>query len=72
MKPDWSTAPKLAKYLAMDKDDEWFWFSRKPILWCWDSDQDEWKPNGGSQKAMVAGSRWRDTLEERPVEAEGK
>jgi hypothetical protein len=79
MKPDWSTAPSWAEYLAMDANGAWWWYANKPLLWCWDSDQDEWKPNGGSQKAVVIGSRWQESLEERPVhkssfdyDAEGK
>ena len=70
MKPDWSTAPKLAKYLAMDKDGEWFWFSRKPS-----AGTSGWLFSRGIAWRASVGD-WRDTLEERPVhnehETEGK
>lgn len=29
-KPDWSEAPDWAKYLAQDKDGEWYWFECEP------------------------------------------
>ncbi len=29
-KPDWKDAPYWAKYLAMDADQEWYWFSAYP------------------------------------------
>jgi hypothetical protein len=70
MKPDWSTAPDFARYLAQDEDGEWSWFSHKPneghAAW--------WSCEGECCHAGI--SNWRDTLEERPVhnehETEGK
>jgi len=62
MKPNWSTAPKWARYLAQGKDGEWYWFSRKPNQvpsgWC-------------LQRGLICCAsvdNWRDTLEERSVE----
>jgi hypothetical protein len=64
MKPDWSTAPSWANYLAQDEDGEWFWFQNKPnagqAAW--------WVSKGEGCRAGI--SSWCDTLEERPVEAE--
>ena len=64
MKPNWSTAPSWARYLAMDRDGEWYWFSHEPNAGIsgW------WISVGECCRAGI--SNWRDTLEERPVEAE--
>jgi hypothetical protein len=74
MKPDWSTAPDFARYLAMDEDGEWFWFENKP-----EARNRVWMVIPHFAHASVGKgsvSNWRDTLEERPVhnehEAEGK
>jgi hypothetical protein len=65
-KPDWSDAPAFARYLAMDTNGVWCWYEDKPKLGHY-----EWWVSGG--ECCRAGiSNWRDTLEERPVEAEGK
>jgi hypothetical protein len=32
MKPDWSTAPDFANYLAKDRDGEWFWTEDRPVI----------------------------------------
>ena len=31
-KPDWSSAPEWAEYLAMDGDGEWWWYEVEPTL----------------------------------------
>ena len=36
MKPDWKDAPKWAKYIAMDSDGWWTWFSVLPV---WDGEE---------------------------------
>jgi hypothetical protein len=68
MKPDWSTAPAWARYLAQYDDGRWFWFQNKPDagLYWW------WVRGGEYCRADI--SNWHDTLEERPVhnEAEGR
>lgn len=40
MKPDWSKAPKWAKWLAMDKFGDWYWFEDHPQ---WDKKTEDWK-----------------------------
>jgi hypothetical protein len=71
MKPNWSTAPDFARYLAMDDDGEWYWYEEKPTIEL----NDIWHTCGRHQLALCPPS-WRDTLEERPVhnehEEEGK
>jgi hypothetical protein len=60
MKPDWSTAPKWANYLAMDKTAEWWWYEEKPRL-----EFGRWISSSRYSRAGFI--YWRDTLEERPV-----
>jgi hypothetical protein len=69
MKPDWSTAPEWANYLAQDKFGDWYWYENKP-----EARPLSWMviPHfalASTGKGSVP--NWRDTLEERPVEAEG-
>jgi len=61
MKPDWSTAPEWARYLAQDEDGEWCWFQNKP-----NEGHAAWWFSGG-ECCCASISDWRDTLEERPV-----
>ena len=30
MKPSWNDAPEWANYLAMDSDNDWYWYESKP------------------------------------------
>jgi hypothetical protein len=70
-KPDWKDAPDFARYLAMDRDGEWYWYEEKPTI----ENNELWDAIGAHQLARCP-PNWRDTLEERPVhnehEAEGK
>ncbi len=65
-KPDWKDAPEWAKFLAMDSDNEWFWFENKPVLgaraWF------EWKGKFELISLEIPSENpfWRQTLEERP------
>jgi hypothetical protein len=64
MKPDWSTAPKFAKCLAMDSDGLWTWFEAEP-----NAPQDDglWLPNGNNPRnEQVYIENWRETKEKRP------
>lgn len=61
MKPSWTDAPEWAKYLAMDRDERWYWYDVKPfrqgIVWV------------NSGRALESdNSNWRDTLEPRPLD----
>jgi hypothetical protein len=67
MKPDWKAAPAWANYLAMDEDGEWYWYEEKPTI----EQNDLWHTGGRHQIALYP-PNWRDTLEEKPVEAEEK
>ena len=66
MKPNWSDAPSWANYLARDASGQWTWFEDEPLLEC-----RCWMPRG-LMKYASNDIDWRDTLEERPVEAEGR
>lgn len=64
-KPDWSTAPSWAKFLAMDADGEWFWFENEPTV-----RYDLWgRPAAGMCLIanLVDVVEWTDTLETRPT-----
>lgn len=39
MKPDWKDAPEWARFVAMDPDGNWFWFSEEPR---WDERLEIW------------------------------
>ena len=61
-KPDWSEAPEWARYLAQDKDSEWYWFESEPKL-CgevWELS----KYVGKSERARK--EAWTISLEPRP------
>lgn len=65
MKPDWNDAPDWAKYLACDRNGEWWWFEFKPHC----DEGISWQRKRG--KCMEA-SVWlseevvEDSLERRP------
>ena len=65
MKPNWSDSPSWANYLAMDEDGTWYWYEDIP-----EDGAIAWFNCGKDCRAGF--SNWRDTLEERPVEAEGR
>lgn len=61
-KPDWSDAPDWARYLAQDKDGEWWWYEHMP-----EKCRENWQLNrciGKSEKAYK--EAWTISLEERP------
>ena len=43
MKPSWKDAPEWAQWLAMDEDDEWYWFEREPVM----GRNGIWRADGG-------------------------
>lgn len=61
--PDWSTAPKWAKFAAMDSSGAWYWFEERPALaedlgiWC----------AGGHNTAAHKFQGWQKSLSERDV-----
>ena len=61
-KPDWKDAPDWARYMAQDKDDEWYWFEYEPkkAQGYWELD----RCVGQSEKAYK--EPWTLTLESRP------
>jgi hypothetical protein len=61
-KPEWSQAPEWARYLAQDKDGEWYWFEYEPEpkAGYWNLD----RCVGQSEKANK--EEWTLTLEQRP------
>ena len=63
MKPDKSSAPRWANYMAQDKDGDWYWFEDEPEP---DVRLNVWLSSDG--EVMEAGygellDDWRDTLE---------
>lgn len=38
-KPDWSLAPRWAKFLAQDDDRDWYWFENRPL---WNGQDGSW------------------------------
>ena len=62
MKPDWKNAPEWANYLAMDKDNEWWWYETEPV-----ADVDGWW--GTTNKTQICNppdQEWDKTLEKKP------
>ena len=62
MKPDWKYAPEWANWLAMDADQEWFWFENKPVF-----ESGIWRRDGG--RCTDAGwytEECEDSLESKP------
>ena len=61
-KPDWSEAPEWARYLAQDKDGEWYWFECEPEIRSdyWNLDRCVGKSEQATKEA------WTLTLESRP------
>lgn len=61
MKPDWDTAPAWARWVAMDRSGQWYWYETCP------TDHDEVWDNGGKsiEVSRAAIPRWRDTLQSR-------
>lgn len=61
-KPNWDDAPEWAKYVAMDKDGEWWWFERKPV-----PEREEWRVDAGRvELASRNFEDWEDAIERRP------
>lgn len=67
-KPDWKDAPEWAKWLAQDKDGDWFWWERKPLI---SPRCSYWMPSvyGKQFKRAPKGKindEWKKSLERRP------
>lgn len=57
----WANAPEWAKWLAMDKDGEWYWFEEKPVR-----EKCTWQCDLGKCKITESVRLdWRESLEER-------
>lgn len=67
MKPQWKDAPEWAKWLAMDKNGQWYWYEgpRKPERYStkWDCPFE-----GRAEKAGDVDPYWEDSLEAKPEE----
>jgi hypothetical protein len=61
-KPDWSTAPSWANYLAMDAYGAWYWFEAEPQM-----EEVGWRIDCG-RYCRACHDDWGDSLEERPKE----
>jgi hypothetical protein len=68
MKPQWKDAPEWAKWLAMDKNGQWYWYEGpcKP-----EHDENRWDCDEGiGEKVGVPEPNWEDSLEAKPKEAD--
>ena len=61
MKPDWSSAPEWAAWLAMDSSGEWFWYEFEPR-----DGGHYWSADNGRVETAFEQAYWRDTLEQKP------
>lgn len=60
-KPDWEDAPEWAKYLAQDKDGDWWWYEYTP-----DQGKNSWDlPRCVGQSEKATKESWTLTLESR-------
>lgn len=76
VKPDWSTAPKWANWLACEGASssyscEWWWYAEEPVLS--ESFNDAWENTGGdagfsgySANPKWASLHWKESLEHKP------
>lgn len=69
-KPSWDNAPEDAKFLAQDRDGDWYWWSAKPIVM---DPMSYWMPGdtGLETPALLVNhsqnvESWKETLEPRP------
>ena len=66
-KPDWKDAPEWAKFLAMDRNGDWYWYEDKPFV---NSNERQgtkiWTGTRRAQLAEKSSNQWKETLEERP------
>jgi len=70
-KPDWSKAPSWSKWLAQDKDGQWFWWENEPHI---RASIDFWMPSYDQRCNVDRASSilqdpvlgWKETLEPRP------
>lgn len=66
-KVNWSAMPAWAKWVAMDEDGDWFWFSEMP-----NTDEGQWQHQSGccgiipAQGVPNFTGGWKDSLVERP------
>ena len=66
IRPNWDDAPEWAEWVAMDKREEWYWYSNKPN--CTHKNAQSWIMYGSSilQKVEDIAPYWKSTLEYRP------
>lgn len=63
MKPSWDSAPKWARWVAMNESGTWVWHEKKPTP-CVIYDYLIWWSEG--KRETVHNKGWRNTLESRP------
>jgi hypothetical protein len=66
IKPDWSKAPKWAKWVAEDEDGVWHWYEKKPVIltkYCrvWDY------VDGEVEEVKHFENLWKYSLSRRPT-----
>jgi len=60
MKPEWKNAPDWAMYRAMDEDENWCWYEKKPV-----KSFTYFVPQQGTKWELSAPD-WENSLEKRP------
>jgi len=59
---NWDSAPKWAKWVAMDESSVWYWYEYKPTLSGWG----EWEQTGRLKRIDFDDVDYDQTLEARP------
>ena len=69
-KPDWKDAPEEAKFLAQDRDGDWYWWTGRPKvvepLTYWMPSEDEQETAAVILPNIEVQEGWKETLESRP------
>lgn len=56
--PDWKTAPRWARFVAMDSSGAWYWYAERPIV---DTQTGIWCAGGHPTEAMKFAA-WQTSL----------
>lgn len=75
-KPSWKDSPPWAKYLAQDRDQQWYWYELEPVYnehgGFWSTDCTPYSPGQGRWEDAafpeLPQCKWTETLESKPKE----
>jgi hypothetical protein len=70
--PDWKDAPVDAKWLAMDKDGQWWWYGNKAVIssMSFIGDWINSYPGQCTNATQLHPDYWKNSLQERPAKTE--